>query len=77
MAKSFFGAASDVGIVRPENQDAVYVGQNDAGNLIGIVCDGLGGYKGGAIASNIACKLFTDAFNRTDFTKKTNKFIEE
>ncbi len=77
MDDKFFGSASDVGIVRKENQDAVFVGENPAGNLVAIVCDGLGGYKGGAIASKIVCDLFRDRFVETDFTGQTKKFVEE
>lgn len=72
-----FGAASDVGIVRNENQDAVFIGTNVYNNLVVIVCDGLGGYKGGAIASTIVCGLFRDEFLATDFNGKSRKFIED
>lgn len=72
----FYGSASDVGIVREENQDAVYVGCNKFKNIIGIVCDGLGGYKGGALASNIVCDLFAKSFEITDFNKLDSQHIE-
>ncbi|WP_052664047.1 PP2C family serine/threonine-protein phosphatase [Mycoplasmoides alvi] len=72
-----FGSASDVGIVRKENQDSVFIGTNIYNNLIVIVCDGLGGYKGGAIASSIVCNLFRDEFLSNDFNGKSKKFIED
>ncbi|WP_027124186.1 PP2C family protein-serine/threonine phosphatase [Mycoplasmoides pirum] len=77
MQDNFFGSASDVGIVRKENQDAVFVGTNSYNNLVAIVCDGLGGYKGGAIASNIVCNLFKEEFLNTNFDGRSKKFVED
>ena len=53
---------TDTGLVRRENQDAYGVDINEAtGQVICVVCDGMGGPAGGDIASHIA----VDAFLRT------------
>lgn len=61
---------SDIGKVRKANEDyfGAYTCAN--GNLI-IVCDGMGGYKGGAIASHIAVDTI-----KAHFDNLTGKFFE-
>ncbi len=56
-----FGNLSEVGRVRSENQD--YFGRYDEqfGKLI-IVCDGMGGYSGGEIASRLAVETIYSHF---------------
>lgn len=76
MGSVYYGSATNVGIVRKENQDAVYVKKNPANNLLALVCDGLGGYMGGQIASGLARDTFATAFRKTDFNDKPNAFIE-
>lgn len=60
---------TNVGIVRNNNEDAVWSGSNEWGNYIGIVCDGLGGYKGGSAASEILINTFKDKFLVTNFNQ--------
>ena len=48
-----WGGASDVGRVRSNNQDH-YLASEDAG--LWVVADGMGGHRGGEIASRIACE---------------------
>ena len=53
---------TDIGLVRKENQDAYAVRMNDeSGHLICVVCDGMGGAKGGRIASTMAVSMFLNS----------------
>lgn len=71
-----FGSASHVGIIRKENQDSVYVGRNKFNQTLAVVCDGLGGYKGGKIASSIVMEMFKYSFLITDFKRMNEKQIK-
>lgn len=65
-----YAAISDVGCVRNNNEDMAYVagklvrdgivaGETDCDGYVGFaVADGMGGYEGGEIASEIACRSF-------------------
>ncbi len=61
-------SASDIGTVRQNNEDSCWSGVNAFGNLAGIVCDGLGGYKGGSAASDITVRVFKQKFEQTDLS---------
>ncbi len=53
---------TDIGLVRKENQDAYAVRRNtESGHLICVVCDGMGGAKGGRIASTMAVSMFLNS----------------
>lgn len=45
---------TDIGKTRSMNQDSLYISENIAGLQICILADGMGGYKGGEIASKVA-----------------------
>ena len=50
---------TDIGLVRKENQDTYGVRFNsESGHTICVVCDGMGGAKGGALASLLASETF-------------------
>ena len=45
---------TDPGKIREHNEDSVTIVKNDSGEVLMAVCDGMGGHKGGEIASSIA-----------------------
>ena len=45
---------TDIGKTRSMNQDSLYISENNNGLKICILADGMGGYKGGEIASKVA-----------------------
>ena len=55
---------TDPGCVRKQNQDSYRMEQLDRGNLLCIVCDGMGGAKSGNIASSLAVDVFVEEVRR-------------
>lgn len=51
--------ATDIGLVRKENQDAYLIHETPS-RTVCVVCDGMGGSAGGQLASQIATKVFMD-----------------
>ncbi|MDH6167257.1 serine/threonine protein phosphatase PrpC [Variovorax boronicumulans] len=56
-----FAALTDVGRVRAHNEDAVHV---DPALGLAVLADGMGGYKGGEVASAMAVSLVHGSFGR-------------
>ncbi len=56
----FICGKSDVGKRRVNNQDCFNVTPLPGGAYLCTVCDGMGGANGGNIASEIACRVYTD-----------------
>ena len=56
-----FGA-SDIGLRRKENQDSYTIAKSEAGNLIAVVCDGIGGGLAGDVASHMAVAHIKERF---------------
>lgn len=62
---------TDKGIVRKSNQDSYVIATNEAKDVLAVVADGIGGNKGGDIASRIAVSVMSEAFSSTvKFTEK-------
>ncbi|MGN0613058.1 MAG: Stp1/IreP family PP2C-type Ser/Thr phosphatase [Porcipelethomonas sp.] len=55
-------SATDIGLVREENQDMVRI-DDFFGNVLAVVCDGMGGERAGQEASRIAVREFFTRFN--------------
>ena len=49
-----FAYLTDPGQVRDHNEDSVTIIKNESGEVLMAVADGMGGHKGGEIASSIA-----------------------
>ncbi|NUM70067.1 MAG: Stp1/IreP family PP2C-type Ser/Thr phosphatase [Ignavibacteriaceae bacterium] len=62
---------SDTGKVRAANEDYFGSYAGSYGDLI-IVCDGMGGYKGGATASKLAVENISEHFAGLQFTENTD-----
>ncbi|MCK5806832.1 MAG: serine/threonine-protein phosphatase, partial [Mycoplasmataceae bacterium] len=63
---------TDVGVVRAENQDRAAV-FSKKGVTLAVLCDGMGGHKGGSFASSITVDTFEKEFNKSfPFTNSNN-----
>ena len=72
-----FGFISDIGSQRKHNDDCALVIQNEHQQTLLIVCDGLGGYKGGAAASHITLETIKDNFLATNFNEYDEQQIRK
>lgn len=63
-----FGSASDVGVVREENQDCLGKFPEESldvsapPGLLFVVADGMGGHRGGRVASQLAVQAMSEAY---------------
>ena len=68
-------AKSDIGKAREMNQDAYYISDSSSEIKLYLLADGMGGYKGGEIASNLAIKCaqsyITNNFKETPKDKQS------
>lgn len=77
-----FGAVSDIGSFRPNNEDSFFAGECCRENpmLIGIVCDGIGGLKNGEVASSAITesveKWARELSSDCTFEQVTKSFLE-
>lgn len=56
---------TDPGVTRKQNQDAFRVLETDGGQLLCVVCDGMGGARAGNVASKLAIDVFAQAANQS------------
>ena len=62
---------SHCGFVRESNQDSYALCENK-GNILAVVCDGIGGGNGGDVASKLASSFMQGKFLMDDFTNKSD-----
>ena len=68
-----FAMKTDIGKVRLNNEDRVAALTNTRGNILLIVCDGMGGQNKGDMAASLAIQTITQAFKEKD--RFSNKFF--
>ena len=64
-----FSYRSDIGLVRPVNEDNVVISRLDSGDIVFMVLDGMGGHSKGEKASTMAKDIILERLN------KKNKFF--
>ncbi len=64
---------SDIGRVRKENQDAFWFSNPTETTGVGVVCDGMGGVKGGQEASKIAVDRISEWFSNHSVASASKK----
>ena len=70
-----FAKKSDVGKVRLTNEDRVLAMTNLKGNVLLVVCDGMGGASKGDLASTIATEFLKDEFeNKKGFLSRASAY---
>ncbi|MBR0277806.1 MAG: Stp1/IreP family PP2C-type Ser/Thr phosphatase [Clostridia bacterium] len=69
----FYGD-SNKGLIRPTNQDAYYIDEN---NGWVVVADGMGGHKGGEIASSITVNKIKESMKKNNDLKKAIEFAND
>lgn len=57
---------TDIGLRREKNQDSYGAIKNKKGDLLAIVCDGIGGGKAGDVASGETVKFFMNSFENNE-----------
>ncbi len=68
---------SDIGLVRQENQDAYWVYQIDDQTCLAVVCDGMGGARGGQQASTLAVQSIKEYVEKNGLTEKPEKLFDK
>lgn len=60
-----YTSISDIGLLRKENQDDLSIIEHN-GALLAFICDGIGGSKGGSVASSMSVDLMSKDFLQQD-----------
>ena len=70
-----YGGKTDVGMKRKNNQDS-YAVFSKSGYFCAVVCDGMGGAKGGNVASGLAVKTFSAVIKKAFSARSADDFSE-
>ncbi len=68
--------STDKGLVRKTNQDSYVIAANECGDLFCMVCDGIGGSKGGDVASSTAVRYFSQVFSENQGFKNEHDLLK-
>jgi len=68
---------TDVGRKRPHNEDGFVFNIVDSSLGYAVVCDGMGGVAGGALASKLAGTVVRDALEQQDLSKLTDSRVKQ
>ncbi len=71
---------TDRGNMRKNNQDSYVIASNLDGDVFAIVCDGIGGARGGDVASRLAVSHMSEVFSETsglDDVMKIKKWVRD
>lgn len=68
-----YASKTDIGKVRMNNEDRVCALTNSRGNILLVVCDGMGGQNKGDLASSIAVEVISQSFQEKE--RFSNKFM--
>lgn len=60
-----YSAITDIGLVREKNQDSFVTIENNYGDVLAIVADGIGGGKAGEVASSECVSYFNENFKQS------------
>ena len=75
-----FASISKQGTKKPVNQDCFVVPRSEHNTqekgFLFVVCDGVGGYKGGEIASKLCCKIFMNDFYLEEKDDNISNWLE-
>ncbi len=72
---NFFGR-SDTGRVRSANQDNFYAKRLCTNSALCVVCDGMGGARGGNVASSLAAEAFAERLSKLVAAKTSNGVLK-
>lgn len=62
-----FASFNHISFFRKENQDREGIFYNKNGEILLVLCDGMGGHIGGKQASNLAIKKISEEFYASNF----------
>lgn len=67
---------TNIGLKRLSNQDYVKIVKNSASDVLGILCDGVGGQNSGEVASSNVVEHFVTEFKKLKFSKSIPDYVK-